>query len=185
MPDKINSRGLPKLLIPAVILLIFVGIFIFAQQKPSSSITRSITTPNSSLIASAEINKRKEFEAQVSRANTKEKIGFTLKRAELKDQIRVKDEIRRAGSDKAYLLLRQELQKDTTKRVIFISPDHKRMIGVDDRKYAPDFHNGAILVEPLSVRNDLVAFSVDRNQKQASFLVGELEGEKEQVDIKF
>ena len=186
MPDKINSKGLPKLLIPAVVILIFAGIFIFAQQKPSSSTTRSITTSNSnSLLASAEINKTKEFQAQVSRKTTKEKIGFTIKRAELKNEIRVKDETRRAASDKAYLLLRLELQNDTTKRLVFISTDYIRMLGPDDRKYAPDFHNGAILIEPLSVRNDLVAFVVDRNQKQASFLVGELDGEKEQIDIKF
>lgn len=131
------------------------------------------------------VNKRKEFDTPIYREVKKEKLGFTIKTAELKKEIRVKDQTRKAREDKLYLLLRIELENNTPKRLTFATPDYVRLVAKDDKKYAPDYHNGTVIVDPLSIKNDLIAFSVDKNQKQVSFLVGDLEGEKEKIDIKF
>ena len=62
---------------------------------------------------------------------------------------------------KEYLLLRIELTNDMSERLAFATADHVRLQGEDEKLFSADFHNGNVVIDPLSVRRDLVAYVVD------------------------
>lgn len=113
------------------------------------------------------------------------KIKFIISEAELKKEIKVKNETRKASNGQNYLIIRIELQNDTPDRLAIISSKYVRLIGLDNKKFSPDFHNAMVAIDPLSVRRDIVAYIVNEDSRNFSFQVGELEGDKQAIEIAF
>ncbi len=181
--EKTNLKKIALLF--AVLVLLVGGVSQVILQKRSFTTTTQakpaiITTVGKSFDFTAyEIGKNTSIQ---SNAN---KVKFTIVSAELQNEIKVKGEPRKAPDGKTFLMMRFELNNETTKRLSFISPDYIRLVGEGDKKYSPDFHNGVVVLDPLSVRNDLNSFVVDAKQKKFTFLIGELDKTKEKIEIIF
>ncbi|MBL7159334.1 hypothetical protein ISS85_02585 [Candidatus Microgenomates bacterium] len=181
---KLTFSKLFKLLI--ILAILFIGYQLIVRprlfQKPFFS---QKTTSISSVIAITDVKKSFEFEAIVVKGKGAERIVFTIVSAELKEEIKVKGESRKVNEGKQFLLLRLEIENDTTEKLAMITSDLIRLVDNEDKKYAPDFHNATVVIDPLSVRKDLVSFIVDAKLKSFKLLVGGLEKEKETVEINF
>lgn len=181
---KFFSSKLFKLLF--VLMIFFGGYQILVRPRLSRTAT-SVTQPLPSKPAKAtvDLNKSFEFKATVVGGEGTEEVVFTIVSAELKDEIKVKGESRKANKDKQFLLFRLEIENETTEKLAMTPSDLIRLVDKEDKKYAPDFHNAVIVIDPLSVRKDLLSFVVDESQKNFKILVGELKGKKETVEIDF
>lgn len=172
-----------KLLVIAIFLIVLVigGVLVFKPRNktPQTKALSSGSTVKSK--ATAKIDRSFEFDA-LNAKNNKKTIKFLLVNAEIKDEIQVKGKSRKSAVNKDYLLIRIELDNSSTEKLAFISSDFLRL-EKNGKLYAPDFHNGRVISEPLSVKNDVVAFVVDAGTKKVSFLVGDLSGEKEKIEI--
>ncbi len=76
------------------------------------------------------------------------------------------------------------LKEEKTEKLAFGSAERIRL-DVDGKFYAPDYHNGIVVIDPISVKKDLLAFSVEKKTDKFVLQVGELEGEKEKIEINF
>lgn len=114
-----------------------------------------------------------------------EEIKFIITEAALKEEIKLKGEAKKANQGQKYLILRIELQNDSSDRLAIISSKYIRLIGQENKKFSPDFHNAMVAIDPLSVRRDIVAYIVNNDSKNFTFQVGELEGEKQSLEIVF
>lgn len=142
---------------------------------------------NEEVAAKATVNIGRSFTFEAQKVKTKgtEEVKFTLAQAELKDQIRVKGVPKNADSNNQFLLLRLEIENSSTDDLSITPSDLIRLVREEGKMFAPDFHNATVIIDPLSVRKDLVSFVVPATEKNFSFLVGELDGDKETVVVNF
>lgn len=165
------------------VLLVFAGYKIFSPKIPSPQ--KQTTNQSSRVLSQVEVGRSFTFPAQIQGGKKTEDITFTLTQAERKNEIKVKGQPRQAQSGRDFLLLRIELDNPSTEKLVFASADFIRLLGKEEKKFSPDFHNGSVIIDPLSVRRDLVSFIIPEEKKSFTFLVGELEKDKERLEINF
>lgn len=188
-PPKLQSikeriKRKPRVLITVLLVLLVIfasSRILFAKMK---KIPKIASQPQVQKVA---LDKSLEFYGlDMQGKSTKDKIKLTFVSAETSSEVLVKDQTYTAKTGKAFLLVNLELQNDTTEKLNIIPGDLIRLtVGSDDKKYAPDLHNNAVLVAPISVKNDRVGFVIDSGVKNFKLLVGELEKKKDEVEIKF
>lgn len=188
MKDLIRRLKSSKIFRIAFIIVAILGLYLLFLKPKSVERPVKTATPQSETakpLSQVGLNKSFVFSASLYKAQGNENINFILKSAELKNEIKVKDEPRKAKSDRLYLLLRLELENESAKRLTFASADFIRLLDREGKKFAPDFHNATIIIDPISVKRDLISFIVDKSQKSFSLSVGTPDGEKERVEINF
>jgi len=159
--------------------------FVLLGGSKNTSSTSSVSS-DKSVKAKATVSVGKSFEFRA--VNAKKElvpVSFTITSMERKDEIRVKDKPRKLTGNKDYLLIRIEIQNDTTDRVAIATTDHIRLVEENGKLFAPDYHNGNVVIDPLSVRRDIVSFVVDEGVKKFTFQVGELTGDKQKIEVAF
>lgn len=183
---KINKK---VLIVGAVVIALVAGGVVSTQAQNRGNTKTASQQQTASTVAPAlatvEVNKTFEFGVPVEILRTNQKIAYTVVTAERKDEIKIKGTATKAGGGKVYLILRLEINNPTTTRIQFMSADFIRMETADGKKFSPDYHNGAVTLDPISIKKDLVAFKVDEDQKNFKFQVGELDKEKQTVEIVF
>lgn len=175
-------------IIACLLIVIVLGYNIVSRKISKTTPPKQIESTSSQ-----KVTVNREFEFLVTAINDQGqfiarkqgKIKFIISEAELKKEIKVKNETRKAGDGQSYLIIRIELQNDTPDRLAIISSKYVRLIGLENKKFSPDFHNAMVAIDPLSVRRDIVAYIVNENSKNFSFQVGELEGDKQSIEIAF
>lgn len=173
-----------------IFLLLFILFIVFVGlgkiTKSSNSKKGAQEQKTAPVKAKMEIGKNFQFFANHIGKKGAEDVSFTLVSAELKDEIMVNSNSRKAAKGSQFLLLRLEIENQTTEKLSFTSSDLIRLISKEGKSFSPDFHNGIVIIDPLSVRKDLVSFIVAEEEKNFTLMVGELEQEeKEKVEIKF
>lgn len=176
-------------IIAGILIIIALGYTVYIKKSPSKAVEpKSIESKSSGKVV---LNREFEFSIPAINdqgqfiAKRNGQIKFILIEADLKTEIKVKGESRQAKEGQTYLILRIELQNNTPDRLAIISSKYVRLIGLENKKFSADFHNAMVAVDPLSVRRDIVAFIVNENSKNFTFQVGELEGEKQSIEIAF
>ena len=184
--DYLKRRKVKKAIFYAVILLILGGIayLVFKPEGERSSAQTVSSGKEVKPKASASVNRDFEFMA-VNAKKEELPIGFTITNIERKDSIKLKGEAIRPSDGHDFLLVRVELTNDHPQRVAIATADRVRIEGEEGKLFAPDYHNGNVVIDPISVRKDVLAFIVDAGDKSFSFLVGELTGDKQRIEIKF
>ncbi len=165
-----NKKVNLQIVIAVLALSVLIGFFTFQNSRNSR-----VPSKVAPVLARVAVDKSWVFSKD---------IKFTITTAEKKDQLKIKGNITKVSSGKDYLMLRLEIDNPSTERIKFMSSDLIRLIE-GDKKYAPDFHNGVINLDPISTRKDLVAFSVSEKVKKFTFQIGELSKEKETIEIEF
>lgn len=175
-----------QIVIAVLVLALLIGFFAFQNSRNSrTSGKTSAVTDNKVAPALARVAVDKSWMFPIPAAiKASGDVKFTITTAEKKDQLKVKNTGTKATSGKDYLLLRLEIDNPSTERIKFMSSDFIRLVA-GDKKYAPDFHNGVINLDPISTRKDLVAFSVGEETKKFIFQIGELSKDKETIEIEF
>lgn len=172
----------------AIILAIVVflgGAFLLSRNSNSPTVAsnRVSTTSTVKATATATVNRGFDFKA-INQAKEQKDIKYTITVVERKDEIKVKDVSRKAAADRDYLLVRIEIENNNPERLALAPSDFIRL-ETDGKLFAPDYHNGNVILDPISVKRDIVSFVVPRNQKQFVFQVGELSSNKEKIEVNF
>lgn len=188
-----NLKITRKYLYVLIGILIFgvLGYKIISLNKAAKA--KSVNPKTITSQADQNVILSKEFQFNIQAINDQgqfipkktQKIKFIITDAELKKEIKVKNDVKKASDGQKYLILRIELQNDSADRLAIISNKYIRLIGENNKKFSPDFHNAMVAVDPLSVRRDLVAYIVNENAKNFTFQIGDLEGDKQSIEIAF
>jgi hypothetical protein len=182
-----KNRKNNKLILGAIAVIAFLGLAYFLSQSSNSpSVASSRISANNqpaATKATASVNKQFDFHAINQKKESKE-ITFSITTVDRKDEIKVKDATRKASIGKDYILVRLEMDNKNSERLALAPSDFIRL-EVDGKLFAPDYHNGNVILDPLSVKRDIVSFVVPKDIKQFTFQVGELSGKKEKIEISF
>lgn len=183
MSLRYNKKVLFSLI--AFIVIVVLGFTLLGRGgSKTKKGSQQSQVQSSNAKATVDINKDFEFKA-VNVKKERKSVRLTLLSAERKDEIKVKGETRTLPKGEDYLLLRLEIDNTTSEKLAITPSDLIRLEDENGKLFAPDYHNGAIVLEPLSVKRDLVSFMTTAKDKQFSLRIGELDGEKEKIDISF
>lgn len=180
---KFTSSKLFKILF--LLLVLFIGYKTIRPRLSQKEVAIQQPASVKPAKATTEVKKSFKFSASKIAGKGEEEVNFTITTAELKDEIKVKGVPRKANKGNLFLLLRLEIENESTNRLSLTPADLIRLVGENEKKFAPDFHNATIIIDPISVRKDLVSFIVSQEQRKFTLLVGELEKEKEKVEVNF
>lgn len=128
---------------------------------------------------------KRDFEFPIQNVGKKVSLKFSLISAQLTNTVANQGKPIKSTADKQFLIIFLELQNDSQYPLKINSQDFVRLIGEGDKKYASDLYNGQIEVSPISVKKDEIGFLVAANQKQFKIQVGEIEKDKEIIEINF
>ena len=167
-----------------VVLLALGGFYLSGLRKANKLSPSGNRQVASEVTATADINQQFEFKGINSRSQPKS-LKLTLVNVERKDEIKVKKEPRRASKSRDYLLIRIEIENSHPEKIALVTSNYIRLEGENGKLFAPDYHNGNVVVDPISTRRDTVVFTVDASRKSFIFQVGELEGEKQKIEVNF
>lgn len=130
----------------------------------------------------------KSFQFSVTDADGKPtdlSLAMNLTNAELTKKILIQGQPATARDTKIFLILNLEIS-NAGKQQLKISPVNLiRLIDSSGKLFAPDVHNDEVTIEPISTKKTRVGFVVDEGTSNFKIQVGEVNGQKELINVKF
>ena len=171
------------------IITILVVLFLTSPLIKKYLIKNKKTTTSQNVLPSQTlaVNKNFTFPGLDDTAKKKGKIDLKITDVEKTDQVIVQDKQYTAKNNKTFLIVNLELKNESTGRLNIFPGDLMRLIvdDADEKKFAPDLHNNYVLVAPISTKIERVGFVIDKSENNLKLQVGELEGDKEILELKF
>ncbi|GEM_PF-1667011 len=184
-PKKLPEMDSTKILviIGCLVVIAAVGIFAFTKSKSSKNSSGSAVS-NVSVLASASI--AKDVNVPIRDKNGKEvgqnlKVKFTT--ADRAKKILFQGRPLSSRQGKAFVVINIEIDNPTKDRLTVRAVDFIRLVASDGKNFAPDIQTDAIKVEPLSSKNTRTIFIIEDSLKKVKFLIGEINGNRETVEI--
>lgn len=117
----------------------------------------------------------------------KDKIKFTVSTAEKTGQVLVKDQVYSSRNQKKFLIINLELKNDVARPVNIFPGNLVRLTygGDEENRFAPDLHNNLVQTAALSTKLERIGFVVPEQETNFNLYIGEIEGEKEIISVKF
>jgi hypothetical protein len=189
-PDKVKEIKAkvwkhPKIAL-AVLAVILVGTFLVIRFQGK---TQNVSLGASSLgnfSPSKEVTINKQFNVPI-RTNKGDESGdnlkITLTTVENTNKILIQGQPATARDGKSFLILNLEVENSTKNQLTVRPVDLIRMIDTAGKSYAPDIHNNDVTVEAISIKKTRAGYVIDNNQKHFKFLIGEVTGKKEAIEV--
>ena len=136
--------------------------------------------------ASETINKELTFPLRNEQGEEVSRISYMVEKAELMDQILVRGEKATAISGRTFLILTIKIKNDFDRSIEINTKDYIRLkiIG-NDELLAPDIHNDPVTVQAISTKYTRVGFPINDSDRQLTLQLGEINGPKESIEVKF
>jgi len=182
---RLVSR-LPKrlfLLFLLIVGVILVGRFLFTDD--ASSETASSQEQN--IVEAKEIQSLdREFTFPLSDgAEDVSEIKFFLDDAELRKEIIVQGQKATAVEGRIFLIVTLKISNEFEQAITMNTRDYVRLIvdGNQNEKLAPDIHNDPVEIQAISTKQTRLGFAIDDNNKPLALQVGEIDGEKDIIEL--
>ena len=161
-----------------IFLLLAVVLFLLVSK-------RVVSYETSAPLATQDINRDFSFPLNDSHGGEIGSIQYTIEKAELRDEIIVKGSRAAAAPGRAFIVLSIKITNDFKQAVSVNTKDYVRLSvnGDTSEVVAPEIHNDPVEVQAISTKSTKVGFPVNTNDKEISLWVGELNAEKERIDL--
>lgn len=130
----------------------------------------------------------REFSLQVYDKDKKlsDQIRYVITNAQLTKQIIIKGQKATAVKGRIFLILNLKLVNEFNNSLFLNTRNYVRVqpFGAQD-KLAPEIHNDTVEVQPLSTKLTRIGLPVNEENKEFTVFVGEIDGQKEEINIKF
>lgn len=133
------------------------------------------------------INKDYAFILRNDVGNEAGTLRYSIDSAELRDEIVVKGQKALAVKGKNFLILNVKLINKENAEIAVNTRNYIRL-SINENKQewlAPDMHSDPLKVQPISTKYTRLGFAVDDNVKNFEIQVGEIDKEKNIIDLKF
>ena len=189
--NNFNKRKAKKLLMLFIPLLVIVILVTAAVQafRGSDQSGATVLSSNSDDTAEATYEINKNFDFPLIDTNEK-KIGtfaYTIQNAELRNEIIVKGQRASSVPGRVFLIFNLQL-KNTLKQGLEInSRDYVRLSVNGDKEnlLAPEIHNDPVEVQAISTKFTRLGFAINDTDRDLVLIVGEIDGEKQEIPVKF
>lgn len=185
---NINYHISYKKYLPYIIIAVFGIAVVFgiigAVKKVSSLSTSKIEIKEAK--ATQVINKEFTFPL-VDKGVELSKIKFVVESAELRDEIIVKGQRATSVSGRTFLILNLKVTNEFNQLINISTRDYIRLLknGSASELLAPEIHNDPVEIQAISTKYTRLGFAINENDTNLIMRVGEINGEKQDIEIKF
>lgn len=168
-----------------VIFLIIMGIIAVAAYKLPIRNIAKVSQPQVTQSKSAlAVNRDFSFPIYGNDGKkTQNSLKISLTEVERTDKILVNGQRASARDSKDFLVMYMEINNPTNDKLNVRPVDFFRMVDDAGNSYAADVHNDPVKAEPISIKKTRIGYVVDESQNNFKFLVGEINGEKQSIEI--
>lgn len=165
----------------AIVILAGLGFYFFKSSSPSDSAAQIQTESG----VSTPINKKLEINIKSSSGeDTGNKLIVNFISAERTEKILYKGRPLLPREGKDFLVINIEIENSTKDRLNVRPADFIRLVDATGRQFAPDIQTDVIKVEPLSIKRTRTVYIVPDGTANIKFLLGEIKGDRETVEVK-
>lgn len=169
-----------------LILILIVGLIGFGISK-SKKVTGSPTAVTNGVQTNGNptlgINKEYNFPIYNKGKKTENNLKMVVTTVERSDKILINGKPASAKDGKDFLIINLEISNPTQDKLNIRPVDFFRLVDDQGNQFAADVHNDPVKAEPISIKKTRIGFLVDEKQKSFKCLVGEINGEKQEVII--
>lgn len=180
-----NRKKIGTFLFVAIVAVaVLAGIRLALSRTATSA--GSQTGPVSADAITVPVEREFSFNVYDKDKKLSDPVKYTLTSAQLTKQIIIKGQKATAVKGRTFFILNLKLVNEFDESLFLNTRNYIRVqpAGSPD-KLAPEIHNDTVEVQPLSTKLTRIGLPVDENTKEFTLFVGELEGAKEEIAIKF
>ena len=167
-----------------ILVIVSFGIKIIRQRNFSNPQQEQTSQAEEIKLGEVNLDKNFTFTATDSKGKESSEVDFRITKAEKTKEVLIQGRPANAKGDKAFLVLHIEIDNSETQPLYIAPVDMLRLIGEGDKKFAPDIHSKTVEIQPISTKITRVGFVIPQTQNEFKLLVGELEGDKSELEIK-
>ncbi len=185
---RVSSNKTKTYVIAAVVLLVLIiGL---VKLNPFQGNVAGVSTSKTAIkdaLSTTAINREFSFPLTDDKGETVGQIKYIIESAELRDEIVIKGKKAYAVDGKVFLVLNLKIVNESNKNIAMATKDYTRLIvnSNEAEPLSPSIHNDPVTVDAISVKPTRIGFSVNKEDKDLKIKVGEIQGEKTTIDIKF
>lgn len=182
----IIKKGL--FLLAIVVCFVALG-FYFGQRQSAPSTSPAVTQEEIARLAKpiVETEVKRKFEFPIGEAKDEgATFKLTLVDAKKVKLVATRGEPVQTRAGEEFLIIAIEIENSSGYPLKVDSQGYIRLLGDEEKKYAPDFYNGPIEIPADSVKRDELGFVVSADKNQFKLIIGPVDGEeKEEIEINF
>lgn len=173
-------------IIALIALAVLSGAFFILKGKLSSQSIPALNSSQTNFSPQNQITINRKIEIPIRSSTgtvTGEKLAINLSTIDKSNRILIQGKPATARAGKTFIILNLEIDNSTKNQLTVRPVDFIRLQDSEGRSFASDVHNESVKAEPVSIKRTRVGFVVDENQKNFKFLIGEITGEKQTVEV--
>lgn len=185
---KFNKKNIGTFAFIAIVgLAIFFSTRVVLKQIAASRargvLGNTTSTPST---ATKAIDREFSFVVYDKNKELADPIRYIIDTVQLTDQIIIQGQRATAVKGRKFLIVNLKLINDSEQSLFLNTRNYVRVQpeGSQD-KLAPEIHNDTVEVQPLSTKLTRIGLPVDETDKNFILFVGELDKDKEQINISF
>ncbi len=176
--------------IALIVIIVFIAIIGLSRLFGGGSNTATSSQQEVQVKgATAETEIGKEFAFPLTDEAGEEVANFKylISSVELRDEIVVQGQKATAVKGRGFLIINLKITNDNDQPIELNTRDYIRLSvnGDKDEWLAPDIHNDKVEVQAISTKNTRLGFPISDSDNQLILRVGEIDGEKEEIEISF
>lgn len=138
-------------------------------------------------IATANLNKEFSFPLLDEKGKEVARVKYEITSSELRDEIVVKGQRATSVKGRFFLIFNIKIVNNYNKAIQINTRDYIRLIVNNNEGdlLAPDIHNDPVEVQAASTKFTRVGYAINESDKDLKIRIGELNGQKETVELNF
>ena len=175
------KRNIPYLVIGFFVVLTLV--LIASALRRAGGRTDIVIAPAK---ADQQINKEFTFPLKNDKGEEVSKIKYIIENVEKRDEIIVKGQRARSVRGRTFLIFNLKIVNDFNQVIQIQTRDYVRLSVNGDKNQwlAPDIHNDPVDIQAISTKLTRIGFAINDSDKNIVLRVGEIQGEKQELEIK-
>lgn len=182
--DKLNKQNLKRVLVVVLGVVVLVLVVRSIRVDENSEVSQKVEIKDAT--ATSKLNREFSFPVRDSNGEEITQIKFVIQEAELRDEIIVKGQKATAVKGRTFLILNVKITNDFDSALEINTRDYVRLsVNGSEEWLAPDIHNDPVEVQAISTKQTRLGFPINDTDKKLRLRVGEIDSQKEEVEVIF
>jgi len=174
-----NAFSTKLVVIAAAVVIVILGAWYLTKNSKADN-----NTVNLSPVATGNLDKKVAFPIRDKEGkDTGSKLTVTFTTLERANKLLYGGKPLSAKQGKDFVVSNIEIENTTKDRLTVRPVDFIRLQDAGGKNYAADIQTNSLKVEPLSVKKTRTIFIVNEEPKTLKFLIGEINGNRETVEV--
>lgn len=181
------KRNLPLAIFILIVLIGLSGLIYGLYKAVNSNTSKSGQIKVAPATATTSINKEFNFPLKNDKGSEVSKVKYIIESADLRNEIIVKGQRARSVKGRVFLILNLKIVNDFKQKIEIQTSDYVRLSinGNKDVWLAPDTHSDPVAIQAISTKYTKIGFAINESDKDLLLKIGEINGEKQELEIKF